>query len=369
MEPSPDFERVRTALLSAGEPDRVPLAEAGIDKGIREAVLGRPIRTLADEVEFWRVAGYDFVPVHVGLRLMLSLGHDPTYDAHERTAALAAARLTGRALYGIGDSEERERAWAQEHKGVVTTWEEFDRFPWPTADEFDQRQTVAAVGALLPASMKAIMYQGHIFTLVWELMGFESFCFALTENPDLVDAIFEKVGTEQMKVFERLIGLPEVGAAWMPDDLAYTEALMVAPRHLRRWVFPWFKRMGAICRELGKPFIFHSDGRLYEVMDDIIDCGFTALHPIEPKAMGIRELKRRYAGRLCLMGNLDLGYTLTRGTPAEVVEETLGLIRDVGPGGGYCVGSSNSVPEYVPLANYNAMRETVLKYGAYPIVV
>jgi uroporphyrinogen decarboxylase len=363
----PDFERVRTALLCAGEPDRVPLAEAGIDKGIREAVLGRPIRTLADEVDFWRVAGYDFVPVHVGLRLMLSLGHDPTYDARERREALAAARLSGRARYGVGDLEDRERAWAQEHKGVVTTWEEYERFPWPTADEFDQRETMDEVATLLPEGMRTIIYQGHIFTLVWELMGFEAFCFGLTECPDLIDAMFERIGREQMDVFTRLIQRPEVGAAWMPDDLAYTEGLMVAPSYLRRWVFPWFKRMGAICRELGKPFIFHSDGRLHEVMDDIIDCGFTALHPIEPKAMDIRDLKRRYGGRLCLIGNLDLGYTLTRGTPAEVVAETLGLMRDVGPGGGYCVGSSNSVPEYVPLANYNAMRETVLRRGAYPI--
>ena len=76
MDTRPDFERVRTALLCAGEPDRVPLAEAGVDRGIKEAVLGRPIRDLRDEVEFWRVAGYDFVPVNVGLRLMLNLGHE-----------------------------------------------------------------------------------------------------------------------------------------------------------------------------------------------------------------------------------------------------------------------------------------------------
>jgi len=365
----PDFERFRTAVLSLGEPDRVPLAEAGIDQGIRAAVLGRTIRTLADEVEFWRSAGYDFVPVNVGLRLMLGLGHNPGYDAGSRTDALAAARLPGRARYGVGDVVERERSWAQEHKGVITNWEEFERFPWPSAEEFDQFGTVRQVAALLPAGMKAVVYQGHIFTPVWELMGFESFCFAIGENPELVDAVFRRIGETQVEILSRLIELPEVGAAWQPDDIAYTEGLMVAPEHLRRWMFPYYKRMGDMCHSLGKPFIYHSDGRLFEVVDDIIGCGFNALHPIEPKAMDIRELKRQYGGRLALMGNLDLGYTLTRGTPQEVVEETLGLLRDVGPGGGYCVGSSNSVPEYVPLANYNAMRETVLERGSYPISV
>jgi len=42
-------------------------------------------------------------------------------------------------------------------------------------------------------------------------------------------------------------------------------------------------------------------------------------------------------------------------------------IREVGPGGGYCVGSSNSIASYVPLANYRAMIEATLKWGAYPI--
>jgi len=36
---------------------------------------------------------------------------------------------------------------------------------------------------------------------------------------------------------------------------------------------------------------------------------------------------------------------------------------------GYCVSSSNSIPEYVPIENYNALRETVLRYGNYPISV
>lgn len=52
-----------------------------------------------------------------------------------------------------------------------------------------------------------------------------------------------------------------------------------------------------------------------------------------------------------------------------MVAETLGLLCDVAPGGGYCVGSSNSVPEYVPAANYRAMIETVHKYGRYPICI
>jgi uroporphyrinogen decarboxylase len=79
------------------------------------------------------------------------------------------------------------------------------------------------------------------------------------------------------------------------------------------------------------------------------------------------ELKRRYGGRLCLCGNINLDSTLTRGTPEDVVEEVKLRIRTVAPGGGYCCGSSNSVTEYVPFANFLAMLDAIKKYGGYPI--
>lgn len=364
----PNFDRFRTAVLSQGEPDRVPLAEASVDAGLKEAVLGRPIRTARDEVDFWAGAGYDFVPIHTGIRLMTGYGLAEDREvAGQRQALLQKNRRVGRAKYGVGSDAVLRRDWAEEGHGIITTRDEFERFPWPEPDEFVQAETFLEIAAALRPGMKIIAYQGHIFTPVWELMGFEAFCFALRDDPALVEALFERIGAIQYAIFQRVVSLPEVAAAWWPDDIAYTEGLMVAPQHLRRYLFPWLRRMGELCATRSIPWIFHSDGGVREVIEDLIDCGFNALHPIEAKAMDIVALKRRYAGRLALMGNLDLAYPLSLGTPEEVATEVRRLLREVAPGGGYCLGSGNSVPEYVPLANYQAMRETCLEWGRYPI--
>ena len=85
--------------------------------------------------------------------------------------------------------------------------------------------------------------------------------------------------------------------------------------------------------------------------------------------MDIVKVKERVKGKLCVIGNVDLGYTLTRGTPEETaaeVKEKLGLLA---PGGGYCLGSSNSVPDYVKAENYRAMVETTKAFGKYPIAL
>jgi uroporphyrinogen decarboxylase len=200
-------------------------------------------------------------------------------------------------------------------------------------------------------------------------MGTENFFLSIYQNPELVARMFHKIGSIEYEALKQVVKHPAVGAIWLVGDIAYSEGLLVSPQVLRQYFFPVVRKMVELCRERDLPCIFHSDGRLYEVIDDLIDCGINALHPIEPKAMDIAYLKQKYGEKLCLCGNIDLAYTLTLGTPEEVVEEVKQRLRQIAPGGGYCAGSSNSVTEYVPLANYNAMRETVLKYGTYPISV
>jgi len=84
--------------------------------------------------------------------------------------------------------------------------------------------------------------------------------------------------------------------------------------------------------------------------------------------MDIREVKRRYGDVFCLIGNIDVD-VLSRSTPEMVRQQARGLLRDLAPGGGYCLGSGNTVPSYVRLENYRAMIEEGLSSGSYPIKV
>ena len=81
-----------------------------------------------------------------------------------------------------------------------------------------------------------------------------------------------------------------------------------------------------------------------------------AIHPIEPKAMDISEVKTRYGDKLCLMGHVDVDL-LCRGTTEEVRLKVLKNVEKAGENGGYIIGSGNSIPEYVNYENYLAMLE------------
>jgi len=346
----PNFERLRTALF-CGQPDRVPLLELHIDPKIQEQFLGRKIETIRDSIDFYIQAGYDAIRVH------------PIIDMNPEKLEPKDGRRQTEAT-----DSDRERNWFSEGKGIITSIQEFENYQWPKTEEVDYSK-IEKFSLALPDSMRLIGQYGDIFTWVWGIMGFETFSYAIYENPKLIKMMFEKIGGIVYNLFENMVTFDKIGALWYSDDIAFQNGLFTKPEIFREYLFPWMKKIGDLCRQYNIPFIYHSDGVLWEVMDDIINCGVNALQPIEPQAMDILEAKTKFGDKLCLIGNLDLEYILTRASKEEVIEKAKELLKTVAPGGGYCMGSANTVPNYVKIENYRAMVETTLDYGWYPIKI
>jgi len=362
----PDFENFRNAILCNGEPSRVPLFDGTVAADHKARVIGRPVLGLADEVEFCMTVGYDFVPLTMGFRqTMRGEKSGIMGDKAVETSLLKPKE----AEYDIHQGGKTTRMWAEEGTGVIHDDASYDAFPWPDADSTFNYGTIEELDRLLPDGAKVIVNVGYVFTAPWMMMGLENYCMALAQGDPLVRRMIERVGQTQLRVVENILQFDCVGAVRMPDDLGHTGGTIVAPRFLREHIFPWHKQIGDLVRAKSLPYLFHSDGRLYDVLDDLVACGYHSLHPCEPASMDIERLKREYGGRLCLMGNINLDSTLSLGTPAEVEEEVKLRIRTIAPGGGFCCGSSNSVPEYVPYDNYMAMTGAIKRYGKYPIQV
>jgi uroporphyrinogen decarboxylase len=250
--------------------------------------------------------------------------------------------------------------------GAIAGPADLDTYPWPDPDQEAYYAPLLQAAGCLPPGMGLVSGVGGIFTRVWMLLGLEGFCYRLTEEPALIAALFERVGAIQCAVLRKVVRLPRVVAVWYGDDLAYTEATIVSPRVYRRYLFPWIEELAAIAHGAGLPFLFHSDGRLWEVLPDLIGLGVDALHPIEPKAMDINLVKARFGHRLALIGNIDMEL-LALGTPEQVRQQVRQRIKDLAPGGGYAVGANPGVTDYVRPENYEAMRQATLAYGTYPI--
>ena len=349
MFPQPDYHRFVDTIWRR-EPDRVPIAELGIDPPIKEKFLGKPVGDVATDVEFWWRTGYDYMYLR---------------PAYEFPHTMPAATNTGRPRYG--EKEEHDASSiSMTGPGVISRLEDLDAYPWPDPANDDYYKPLREAARLLPEGMGLVSGVGGIFTRTWMLMGFEQFCFALAEQPELVAKIFQRVGSIQCEVLRRVVKEERLVAIWCGDDLAYSDSTMVSPRVYRKYLFPFMEELSAIAHGAGLPLIFHSDGKLWDVIPDLIAVGVNALHPIEPKAMDINEVKARYGDKLALIGNIDTNL-LTLGTPDQVREQVRQRICDLAPGGGYAVGANPGISYYVRPENYDAMRQAVFDFGEYPI--
>lgn len=353
----PNWEQIQLALLRQSEPDWVPFHEAGLSRVHKARVLGQPVRTLADDLAVARRLGQPFLVANIGL--------------HNTDAVLSAMETTPVDVKGgraddVGWVRGSERRWVHGVAGPIRSEADFEAFPWPDPDDFDFN-VLDEMERLLPDNFRVILAVGKVFNLGWWLMGFDTYAYALADQPDLVERLHAKIAETQARTVERALDYPCVGMVWQADDIAYRTDLIVSPKVLRKHIFPVYKQLNRLCRECDVITVFHSDGNVSRVVEDIIAAGFDAFNPIESVAMDIRALKKQVEGRLSLIGNVDLSYTLTRGTPDEVDTEVRELIRDVAPGGGYALASANSIPEYVPWENFAAMHAAWLEYGRYPI--
>lgn len=193
-------------------------------------------------------------------------------------------------------------------------------------------------------------------------MGHEAFAYALADDPGLVHEILlsytEWAGNLVDEVQE--LGFDFI---WFTDDIAFNSGPLVSPEVFRKHLLPPVR---SVADRVHIPWVYHSDGNLLPIMDDLLSLGPSALHPIDPGAMDIRQVQDLYGERICLIGNIDLHYTLTRGTPEEVRREVYERIMTLGPRGGYIISSANSLTFYCPLENVQAMAQAIRDYGALP---
>ncbi len=183
----------------------IPLAELGVHPKIKELFLAKKIEGLKDEVDFWYKAGYDYIklqpkadfnPMKIGLDNNVSYNDDGTIF----------------------------RKWASESNGVISNFDDFEKYTFPTTSDFDYTN-FEKVKSLLPDGMGVIGQYGDIFTMTWEMMGFESFSIALFENEDLIKNLNDRLGELVLSMFEYFAQSDVVDAIWYSDDIAYTNSL------------------------------------------------------------------------------------------------------------------------------------------------
>ena len=199
------------------------------------------------------------------------------------------------------------------------------------------------------------------------LYGMGNLLMAYVEDPAFVHRLARIVVDYKKAVLRRAVE-EGVDVIVSGDDYAFRTAPLMSPTHFVEYSAPYIEEMAAAAHDCGVPFIKHTDGYIWPILDVIVEAGVDAIDPIEPIAgMDIGEVKAKYGDRVALVGNVDCTQVLTKGAADEVVDAVKETIAKASVGGGHIIASSNSIHPGVKPENYRVMVEAAQEFGVYPL--
>jgi len=341
-----EFQPNYKYLLQAAkniEPGRIPLYEHIISEKIMEKVLNKKFASLyngnlndkreffKNYNEFYKIMGYDTVSFE---------------------------RCIGSVMPGSG-------ALGGHKEGVIRNRKDFADYPWETipnnffeeyADDF------RLLGEELPEGMKAVGGPGNgIFESVQDVVGYVQLCYISKDDPELYDALFKKVGDIIVEIWSRFLKMfaNQYTVCRFGDDLGYKTSTLLSVTDIKKKIIPQYKRIIKIIHSFNKPFLFHCCGNIFSVMEELInEAHIDAKHSNEDQIAPFLDWVKLYGDRIGNFGGVDMGL-LCEYDEKQIKEYVKEIAKCAKGNKGIALGSGNSIPDYIPVANYLVMVNTI----------
>jgi len=140
-----------------------------------------------------------------------------------------------------------------------------------------------------------------------------------------------------------------------------------SPRFYHDFILPLVREQVDLVHAMGGLYHYYDDGKVSKILPWLAECGVDLLSTLPPPPMGDVDLaaaKSAYGDRFCLNGNIDIVNVLKLGTPDLVRERVREAIMAAAPGGGFVLGTSDSIRE-APPENVAAFFQAGRGYGCY----
>ncbi len=336
----------------------------------RQRFMAALRREQPDRVPIWELIVNDPV-VHA------LYGPDATYDDLVDAELDGITVVENQRMEDLDETHKRDEwgiVWGYGEDGIpypaghpLTSWDDLARWRPPDPDADHRLERLQEVIERFKGR-KAIVFLGHdSFEFTHYLRGMDRLLMDYVMEPAKVHELSRMVIDYKARVMDRAL---EMGAdvALTGDDYCHRQAPIMSPAHFEEFIAPYLAEIVEVAHGRGVPFIKHTDGNIWPILDTMIAAGIDAIDPLEPIAgMDIGEVKDAWGDRIAVCGNVDCGELLSRGTPEQVVEAVKETIAKASPGGGHILASSNSIHPAVKPENYRAMVEAGREFGAYPL--
>ena len=343
------------AALDGRVPDRIPLALAFFE--VDGAALAPPGAWRADLVDVAFVA-FPVSPEEEALRRVAQ-----PFDGNTRIGTAAQA-----ARYASWDYRP-EQAPNGNPLEAAQTLADLERFPFP---RFDgpyvavglDAQVVRIHAQGLAAGGNTPHLGGELFEAAWRLRGLETFLIDLLERKEMAHYLLDRLA-ELARRNAATLASAGVDVLALDDDVGMPGKMMISPSTWREFLRDRLAGIIAAARAVRPEIrvIYHSDGHIEPILDDLVELGIAAVNPLQPEHMDALRIRRRYGPRLALWGTVGRQTTFAFGTPDDIRLEVRTRVETLGRAGlVLCPAYDVDEPD-VPWANVAAFLEAGRTWG------
>lgn len=329
----PDFSELLT-VLQKKSPSRPVLFEFYMNDNVYDAVVD-PAEIPCGDADFTE-----------RMKMMLAFNH-LGYDY--------ATLLPPQPLFfpELREHHGDKRTYSLNEGSHLDSWEAFETYPWPDYTNIDFRY-LEKVAAHLPEGMKLIPSgPGGVEEIVISLTGYENLCYMIVDQEDLVEAIFEAVGSRLVRYYREVATFDAVGACLSNDDWGFNTQTLLSPEHMAKWLIPWHEKIASAIHEAHKPALLHTCGNVYPVFHWISD-NYDGKHSFEDAILPVEKAWEIYHEDIAILGGIDVNYMIMESNEA-VNNRSLALLEKTAKKGSFALGTGNSVPDYLPNDKFFAM--------------
>jgi uroporphyrinogen decarboxylase len=255
--------------------------------------------------------------------------------------------------------------------------EEIEQYAWPDMlDPTRVKHVSARAEQLAQENRYAILATPWLlfpFERAFAMQGMDRFLGNMIRFPDFAQTLLKRIAElckDLMDVFLGELG-ENVDIIKIGDDLGMQTGLLISPDMYRQMLKPIHADFISFIKARTKAKVFfHTDGDIFDLIEDLVEIGVDILNPIQTSAgrmADLSALKKRYGKEIVFCGAIDTHRVLPHGTPDEVRQEVQRVIRHLGPGGGYMVAAVHTIMDDVPAENILAMTDAIEEFGKYPL--
>jgi hypothetical protein len=203
--------------------------------------------------------------------------------------------------------------------------------------------------------------------LLVDSFGLANAMIAYYENPEMLRKLVKIYCDYHYKCIERAL-------EYQPDiiyDSWYNCSMSAgwSPAIWKDLFFPYIKANRELVRRAGVYYHFYDDGKIMPILPELKQLAPDIISSLCPPPIGdadLAKVKKELGDKTCLNGYIDL-QTILRGTPDKIAAEVKNAVEIAAPGGGFWLGTSDSIRSGSPVENIRAYSQAARQYGKYPI--